>query len=104
MSISKKHIVEFGDVLCNTKTGRFYVIAGYTLSSGGRKRVFMVCLEADAAKNILQEPPISFDKDTVSELVYVDNVSEALKDRIEEKGYAFDTWNIRFVNFRCRPK
>ena len=44
MSIFKKHPVKFGDVLCNTRTGRLYVIAGYVLSNGGRRRVLMVCL------------------------------------------------------------
>lgn len=104
MRPSTKHPVKFGDVLCNTATGRFYVIAGYVLSTGGRKRVLMVCLEVDVAKNILQEHPISFDKDTIAGLVYVDNITEALKDRIDEKGYNFDTWNIDFARFRCLPK
>ena len=104
MSIFKKHPVKFGDVLCNTRTGRLYVIAGYVLSNGGRRRVLMVCLETSIHKQILQEHPISFEKDTISEMVYVDNISEALKDRIEEKDYKFDTMNIDFARFRCLPK
>lgn len=104
MSISKKHPVKFGDVLCNTKTGRLYVIAGYVLSNGGRRRTFMVCLETSSHLQILQEHPISFDKDTVGDMIYVNNIAEALKDRIAEKEYKFDTWNIDFARFRCLPK
>jgi hypothetical protein len=101
---TKKHPVKYGDVLCNTKTGRFYVIAGYSLGMGTRKRVFMNCLEVTSALTILEEHPISFDKETVIDLVYVDNIANALTNRIVEKGYKFDTYNIDFARFRCLPK
>lgn len=104
MRSTNKHAVSFGDVLCNTKTGKFYVIAGYALGNGNRRRVFMTCLEAMSSLEILHEPPISFDKEKIAEMAYVNNVEESLRTRIQEKGHKFDTHNINFARFRCWAK
>lgn len=103
MRVSKYHPLKFGDILCNTNTGKYYAVAGATTAVKGKRR-FITFIEVNSAYECMHEPPISFDKETVAELVFVTTNYPGLLKHVQDKEYQFNFFGIGEFRFTCRSR